>query len=199
MALPSAYSVLVVSSNEKFSSTIKLMLPVSKFPRVDFSTSAAAARREMSARAYDILLITSPLQDEFGTNLAIDVCEKTTSGVLLFVKNDRYDEVNAKVAPFGVLTLSIPTSTRTMRQTIDLLCSIRERMRRLEKKNVRLEEKMSEIRVVNRAKWILIEHQMMTEEQAHRFIEKTAMDECITKRAVAEKIISDTSFIQKTK
>ena len=52
-----------------------------------------------------------------------------------------------------------------------------------------LEEKMEEIRLVNRAKWLLIEQLKMTEPDAHRYIEKTAMDRCVTKRTVAETII----------
>ena len=42
---------------------------------------------------------------------------------------------------------------------------------------------------MNRAKWSLIECLKMTEEQAHRYIEKQAMDERLSKRAVAEAII----------
>ena len=48
---------------------------------------------------------------------------------------------------------------------------------------------MEEIRIVNKAKWILIDREHMTEEEAHRYIEKTAMDMCVSKRTIAEKII----------
>ena len=53
-----------------------------------------------------------------------------------------------------------------------------------------LQEKMEEIRLVNRAKWLLIEELKMTEQEAHRYIEKQAMDRCVTRRAVAEQILS---------
>ena len=49
---------------------------------------------------------------------------------------------------------------------------------------------MVEIRIVNRAKCLLIEQLKMTEEEAHRYIEKQAMDRCVTKRTVAENILS---------
>jgi len=60
----------------------------------------------------------------------------------------------------------------------------------MEKKAVTLQEKMEEIRLVNRAKWLLIEELKMTEQEAHRYIEKQAMDRCVTRRAVAEQILS---------
>ena len=48
---------------------------------------------------------------------------------------------------------------------------------------------MEEIRIVNHAKWMLIEQLKMSESEAHRYIEKQAMDRCVTRRAVAEDIL----------
>ena len=70
-----------------------------------------------------------------------------------------------------------------------LLRATRERLRRMEQRAATVEEKMEEIRIVGRAKLLLIEKLKMTEPDAHRYIEKTAMDRCISKRAVAESII----------
>ena len=52
-----------------------------------------------------------------------------------------------------------------------------------------LESKMREIRLVNRAKLLLVERLSMTEEEAHHFIEKQAMDSCVKKSEIAENII----------
>jgi response regulator NasT len=65
-----------------------------------------------------------------------------------------------------------------------------KRLRKIQKKTLSFEEKMVEIRVVNRAKWILISELKMEEPDAHRYIEKQAMDRCISRREVAEEIIS---------
>ncbi len=48
---------------------------------------------------------------------------------------------------------------------------------------------IEEIRMVNRAKLILIKMRGMTEVEAHRFIVRSAMDRCVRKRAVAQEII----------
>ena len=69
------------------------------------------------------------------------------------------------------------------------MAAVRERLRKLEKKTLSVEEKMEEIRLVNRAKWLLISELKMEEPQAHRYIEKQAMDRCVSKREVAEEII----------
>ena len=49
--------------------------------------------------------------------------------------------------------------------------SSRERLRQLEKKSLSIEEKMAEIRLVNKAKWFLISELSMSEPEAHRYIE----------------------------
>ena len=72
--------------------------------------------------------------------------------------------------------------------------AMQERFRMLEKKTVTLEEKMDEIRTVNHAKWVLINHMKMSEDEAHRYIEKQAMDTRKSKREIAEGIIKTYSL-----
>ena len=48
---------------------------------------------------------------------------------------------------------------------------------------------MEEIRLVNRAKMLLMQNLKMTEQEAHRYIEKEAMDRGMKKIAVSEEII----------
>lgn len=183
------YSVLVVSSAQKFNDAIAPMLPNAEYYPVCFVGNIAAARREMLVRSFDFVIINAPLPDDFGTRFAIDTCTNTDSVVLLLLRGDSYEEVDAKVASYGVFTLQVPTPAQSLRQGLKWMASARERLRKLEKKATTVEEKMEEIRLVNRAKWILIEQLKMTEGEAHRHIERQAMDRCTTKKAIALGII----------
>ena len=108
----------------------------------------------------------------------------------MLVKNEIYEEIRAKVTPYGVFTLPKPLSSVSVTRGIDWLAPAREILRKLEKKTVSIEEKMEEIRLVNRAKWLLIDHLKMTEPDAHRYIEKQAMDRCVNRRTVASEILA---------
>ena len=174
------YSVLIVSASEKFAASIKAYLPENEFGPVKLVKSAGEARRRLADLDFDIVLINTPLADDFGTKLAHDVAVDTKSGVLMFVKADLYDEVTDRVIDFGVFTISKPISASMVHQ---------ERFRSMEKKTATLEEKMEEIRLVNHAKWILIQNLKMTEQEAHKLIEKQAMDTRRTKREIAEGLI----------
>ena len=176
MELERRYSVLAVSASLKFVETLRTLLPEGRYGPVTVLHDAAAARRALAENSYDLVLINTPLPDEFGTRLALDACESSSAGVLLLVKAEHCPDIEAQVSAHGVLTLAKPTSAQLFAQTLRLLCITRERLRGMEKKAVTLQEKMEEIRLVNRAKWLLIEELKMTEQEAHRYIEKQAMD-----------------------
>lgn len=182
------YDILLVSASEKFNQSLLPLLPESRFS-VKVLGDIASARRSILQKRPDIVIINAPLPDDFGTRFALDVCENSSTGVLLIIKSEHYSEITAKVSPYGVLTLSKPTTSGMIIQSLQLLCSMRERLRRMEQKTLSVEEEMQEIRIINRAKWILIDELKMTEAQAHRYIEKQAMDRCLTKKTVAENII----------
>ena len=183
------YSVLVVSASAAFDRTVSDLLPRNDFFPVNMVKSCGEARRALLDKEYDIVLINAPLQDDFGMRLAIDVCSTSHAGVLLCVKSALYNDVYSKVTPHGVLTLSKPTSLPMITHSLRVLCALRERLRKLEAKQQSVEERMEEIRLVNRAKWLLIQCLNMTESQAHRYIEKQSMDTRTSKREVAQDII----------
>ena len=191
MGLPEhIYSLLVVSASDKFNESLRRLLPENRYSPVIAAADVSGARRRLLEERYDLVIINTPLPDDFGTRLALDVCASSGTGVLLLVGAEHYPDVNARVSPYGVLVLSKPTSAQLLSQSLLLLCGTRERLRRMEQKTASIEEKMEEIRLVNRAKWLLIEQLKMTEQDAHRYIEKQAMDRCVTKRVIAEQILS---------
>ena len=183
------YSILILSATDNFTSAFTDLLPETRYYPVHIVTSVSAAKRVLAEKAFDFIIINSPLPDDTGILFAIDTCTGKHSAVLLLVKSDIHAEVHDKVAEYGVFTLPKPTSKPTMLHALNWMESARERLRQFEKKSLSIEEKMAEIRLVNNAKWILISELSMSEPEAHRYIEKQAMDRCISKRTIAEEII----------
>lgn len=183
------YSVLIVSASERINSSLRELLPESDYAPVCISGRVNEAQRNLQERAFDLVMINSPLPDDSGRKLAIDVSLNGSSVAALLVRSELYDEIYAKVFEYGVFTIRKPTSPALILQALDWMRSAREHIRQLEKKTVSLEDKMAEIRLVNHAKWALIESLKMTEADAHRYIEKQAMDRCVTRREIAENIL----------
>lgn len=183
------YSVLLVSAAGKFNTATMDLLPMTDFWPVVTAGSVSEAKRRLVEQSFDIVIINAPLPDDFGMHLAIDACNESDASVLMLVKSELYNDVYAKVVEYGVMTLSKPVTVQIISQTLRILCATRERMRKMEEKQATVEEKIEEIRLVNRAKWQLIECLSMTEAEAQHYIEKQSMDLRVSKREVAENII----------
>ena len=183
------YSVLIVSAAESFNDALSALLPNSKYSPTHFVSNISSAKRALAERAFDFVIINSPLPDDIGTRFAIDTGSSKETVVLLMVRAELQEEIYDKVAEHGVFVIPKPTSKPTMAIALSWLSSAREKLRKTEKKTLSIEEKMEEIRIVNRAKWLLISELKMDEQGAHRYIEKQAMDRCVSKRVVAEEVI----------
>ena len=184
------YRVLIVSLSEKFNNEIGSLLQDSFFAdAVDCVNSAGEARRDLLEKTYDFLIVNAPLRDEFGSRLCMDASLSSGTVAAMFTMTEVFDEIAHKVTPHGVFVIRKPAAKQTISQSFSLLISARERLRSVEKKAGKAESKLDEIKVVNRAKWLLIDNEDMSEQDAHKYIEKAAMDSGITKKQAAQIII----------
>ena len=181
--------MLLVSAAEKFNESLMPLLPGSVYYPVTTVQSVSAAKRRLLEQDYDLVLVNDPLPDDPGARLAMDACADSPAGVLLLVRRELYDEVCDQVSEWGVAVLPKPTNSQAVSQTLQFLRATRERMRRMQEKQVTVEEKIREMRLINQAKWQLINQEQMTEAEAHRYIEKQAMDTRRSKQDVAMEIL----------
>lgn len=182
------YRMLIVSSDDRFSRDVSALLQGDQL-HMDCSYSASDARCKLLENQYDFVIVNAPLRDEFGSRLCIDVSRNNGTIAAIFAANDTYDEIYAKVSVHGVFVLHKPTSKTLVSQAVSLMVCARERLRSLEKKVGNTESKLDEIRIVNKAKWLLIDQEGLSEAEAHKYIEKSAMDSGIAKRLAAQMII----------
>lgn len=183
------YSVLIVSASERFSAVLAEFLPEAVYSPLTTVSSVAAAEREASRRPFDFIFINSPLPDDAGLRFAMDSCRSGGTVTVLFAAAELCEQIYDRVAEHGVYLLPKPTPRGSMLRALSWMSVTRERLRGFEKKVQPIEEKMEEIRLVNRAKWLLISELKMSEPDAHHYIAHQAMDRCIPKREVAEEII----------
>lgn len=184
-------SILIVSANEQFTAIVKRSL--NGFITIDVKKSIAAARRSVLEKSYDIVVVNTPLSDETGEDFAMDISERFNSSVLLVTPEGIYDEVLEKVTDYGILAIAKPTTSGRIGVAIRFMIACQNRIRQMEKKSLTVEEKMEEIRIVSKAKILLVQKKGMSEDEAHRFIGKQAMNNGVSRKKVAEKILDDLS------
>ena len=120
---------------------------------------------------------------------AMDLARKTLTQVILVVKAELYGEISARVETVGVLTVAKPLQKELFWMALKLATAAHNKMAALHDENAKLYKKIDDIKLIDRAKAILINYLQMSESEAHRYIEKRAMDERVTRREVAESII----------
>lgn len=184
------YSTLVVTSAGNFGSLISQLLPETHYYPVKYVKSITEARRAILIRQYDIIIVNTPLPDAVGTEFAMDASKEGNAVVLVLAGGTQVMEIEAKLRYSGVFLLKKPTSMPSLTQALQWTRTASDRVKKAQNVKTSMEEKMDEIRLVNRAKWILIENLKMTEEEAHKFITRQAMDKCVSKREIANTILS---------
>lgn len=161
------------------------------YTRPTIVPSGGEARRLMDGKDFEVILINSPLPDEFGHELGTYAVEKTDAGVVLLVKAATADQISANLQDHGVLVLGKPFTGVQFRQAVQMAAGTYKRLAFLRAENARLLDKIAQLRLVDRAKCYLIEKRQMTEAEAHRLIEKRAMDSRRSRGEIAEEILDE--------
>lgn len=183
--------VLIVSGPKAIGALTQMVQECARqaVPEIVPAQSGAAARRLLCENDYELVLVNAPLSDEFGHELALHIVQGSQAGVLLIVRSDQADAVAARVEDEGVFILGRPLSRELFYQALRLIRAAQRRLQGMQQENRRLLKKMEEIRICGRAKCALIQYRGFTEPQAHRYMEKQAMDERRTRREIAEEIL----------
>ena len=176
---------LLISGSEKGLDAIINFLKGCGYAAVSVVSSGDEARRMLQQDTFSLIVLNTPLKDEFGYQLSLQLTQNTCSGVVMLCKADMAEEMTNKTISYGVLVVAKPLNRAALLQAIRM-----GKAMHMKAENDKLQKKLEELRCVSRAKCILIEREQYTEEQAHRYIEKLAMDTRRNRREVAMEILS---------
>lgn len=181
--------ILIVCSKPELIKELRALMLHQGYTCVEYSLSASAARRKLDLFEPELILVNAPLQDELGIDFVLDIAENTDAGILVLAKHEFLEEMQYKLEKVGALILPKPINKMTLIQSARFASQSRKSVRGLKLQNEDLEKKMQDRKVIEKAKWILVEKMNMSEPQAHRYIQKRAMDSRTSQIKVAEEII----------
>ena len=180
-----SHSVLLVSRDSKIISQISVFLVPPLF-ELTTTSDFNEARRLAAERTFNIIIADSG--DGFDTDFAINVAD-SYSTVLLLVPNEHFDEISYRVEGYGILTITKPFEPFYLYNMMKIAIAVQYKVQILSSQTTKLKVKMEEIKLVNRAKMLLIQNLIMSEPEAHHYLEKEAMDRGLKRTAVAEEIL----------
>lgn len=174
---------LIVSAGASSNEYLSARLAELGYARPVIVPSGAEARRRITELDFELIVVNAPLPDEFGHELCLDAVETSDAGVIFLVKAAAAEPLEAAVSAQGVVVLSKPFSNAFFAQVVHMAAAGNRRLLRLRAENRRLQEKLAQVRLAARAKLVLILQRGMSEDEAHRYLEKQAMD---TRRSLGE-------------
>ena len=155
----------------------------------EFFVTGQQEENVASPMKYDCIIVCEKSAGCDNREVALRLTESGKRMVLYIVSERSYESAREVLDGSGVLIMSLPCTKKTLTETAAMICQMNGRLSGEIARQSRLEEKIGEERLVSRAKLTLITTLGMSEAQAHRFIEKQAMDMRLSKRSVAENIL----------
>ena len=180
--------LLVAAAQESTAQRIQQELSSLSF-RVFWAASADEASNILLAEKVDGMMVFLPLPGD-GIKLVLRAAETEIFSLFLIARAEMLDqEEKEKLRRAGIVFLPKPLSREQLSLSLESTICARARFEILQDRQDQLQRKIRELRSVERAKALLMKTLGMTENQAHRFIEKQAMDDRQTKADVAMRIL----------
>lgn len=184
------FNVLTVSSYKNFFPLTRSYLAGFNADNIFTAASIAEAQKLLMTKSISAIIINTPLSDGLGLDFATECADKKFYSVLLFAKKELYGNITEKASPHGILTLPEGTDSATLSEAFSVLMSTAKKLMRLDKTKEKELSRAEELKLSGRAKLILISSFGMSEEQAHKYIERRAMEMRKTKNEIALSIIN---------
>ena len=186
--------ILVVSSDQKTSEILVNILRDSFriLPKIVESAYQAKMRLESNCD-YELVIINTPLMDEIGVDFAKNVIEKTAANCILLLNQEIAEKISEPAEKLGIILIGKPFNKTMLYQVIKTVNIAVNRSLKLYRENMRLGEKIGEIKVIDKAKFMLMEYKNMTENEAHYYLGQYAMTKRKKKSIVASEIIDKLS------
>ena len=143
----------------------------------------------------DLLIAVMPLGDGTGVEGIIDVAQRHPQQrhpqlmSILLVRQEAYEQVTYQCRNQQIFVIAMPFKRQVLAEAASFMLRIRTVIDDKDKELVRLRKNLSEIRIITSAKIRLMQTRQMTEEEAHYYLEKEAMDRSLSKKEVAEEIL----------
>ncbi len=177
---------VLIASDKQYHETLRAFFAAGQ--PAQCCANAGEARRAMCGGSFETLVINAPLPDEFGRELAVQAADNGMDSILL-CPGPQADKLAAGLEKYGVFVLAKPLSRQQTAFALRLIRTGRQRLQTLTAQNRRLTKRLDEARIISQAKCALALCRGLREEQAHRLIEKEAMDSRISSREAALEIM----------
>ncbi len=181
--------LLIAAGTEKTCETFRKMLDDKEF---EIETVTTASRiKELDLDLFSVVFFSLPLADESGIRLIDELPADISPPVCVIVRADIPETALSRLTKNNVYILRRPVSRSNLVLAAEFLSSFYGKSAGMRARISELERKNDEIKLMSRAKLVLIETRGMTENDAHRYILRRAMNSQSSLDEVCRDIIEE--------
>lgn len=154
-----------------------------------FTSALNSASDILLSNKFDLIIVNPPFLDE-NLDLFLNFVSKNSNAIIILTISSKNAQlIREKYSKLGIIFLEKPLSSKAFSICIDTIFSSLIRFEALKSSNDALHRQIDDIKIIDRAKFILISTLKMDEKSAHKFIEQQAMNLRKSKRQIAENIL----------
>ena len=182
-------NALLISHSEQSAASLSQLLGSEGYTEISVCQTSQEAKELAKGEVFDLICVNAPLEKENGIELSKYFAETTRSSVVIIVPQRNADYVNDALTEHGVLVIAKPVNKHLFHHFLQFTECFRMRMLTVNEENEKLRHIVEDMKIINRAKLLLITCLNMTEQEAHRYLEKQAMDMRMSKMQIAMQVI----------
>lgn len=176
-------NILVVFPKLEDAKGIKSLLSRQGYTNITVYATGAQVLAQIHDLNDGIVICGYKLRDMIYSELQQNLPE--TFDMLLMASRQYIEEVYGT----GIVTLAMPLKVHELYETVDMMTRNLQRRRRKRREQPRVRD-MEEVELIREAKELLMSRNNMTEEEAHRYIQKCSMDSSTNMVETAQMVLS---------
>ncbi len=195
--------LLILSANDETAATLADMLSeiLEKIGSdgISVSKNGGSVRDKFKKNTpceYGMVIVSPPLEDEYGLSAVEYIAENSDAAIIIMVSQKNAEAVFNKISETGAIVLPKPVNKISLFQTVNFMSAERKRRKAAREKYSALSEKLAETKIIDRAKCVLVEYLRLSEAEAHRHMQKQAMDMRQPLITVAEDILKNYEYLE---
>lgn len=179
-------NVLIVSSQRSLNQCIKEILLKESIPIITFCDRLDQIEEECKQMTYDMMIVN---EDSIHDIHNLMIYHKKFSCIIVCLKHQVKESYLHQCKAHHMVILMKPIKKHVFTQILQVCIQSQLQMKENNQKLQALNQRYQELKIIHHAKYLLMEKEHLKESQAHRKIEKQAMDKRCSKLVIAQRYI----------
>lgn len=191
MMQPVLHEILLLSDSVALPSEVGAWLAQSIFAKAHCTVAASCAQgqRILLQQSFDLCIVDAPLPDALGLEFIREFLGRRIGQAILFAEEKWCAQLLDRSIAAGICLLPKPVTCFSLLGAMSMAQAAFSANHNLRRENAELLHRIDALRSIDRAKCLLMQYLGMTEAQAHRYIERQAMNLRVSKKVIAEHIL----------